>query len=775
MIKTKSCTRLFFHVLTITSVFVGSALQASDYPTTILADNPVAYYRFEELPGSSAALNSSTNGAMFNGAYQYNSLNSPTLGLPGIDTNSISFVFGSGGPSDYGDVDIPYSSVLAPVQVDGSSGAPFSMEIWARATTQPAAGTYGVPVADNGPYGGGIYGNSSGWNLYQSPGPNSSWIFDLRPGAFVQLESTITLLAWYHLAMTYDGTNVTCYVNGLSQGTYSAVGYLANPAYDIIVGAGPNTGQNPFQGGLDEFAMYDYPLTAAQVLTHYQVGTNSFRPTFVGAGILLQPASVTNYSGTTATIVAQGYGTLPLSYQWYRGASEISGATNSSYSFVPLYPADNGSSFSVIVTNNYGSATSIVATVTVLTNVNIVTPPVPITRNSNSYAAFRVVANGALPITYQWSVSTNGAATYTPLTGQTLDTLWLTNVPMSFNNNYYSVTVSNPFTSSSAAASLNVQARAVNVPITGYARFVAADHPVAYWRLDETNADYGTATDALGSFDGTYADGSGSFIWDLPTGIPHETDGAVGMTNGATVQIPYAVELNPDGAWSGEMWLQPTVVDGNYRVVWSSEYNNSTYSFPYNGWYIYLEPGGVFAFVPQPGNAFITATPDDPANGNAVVANKWYHLVVTDDTTNFTVYINGEARTGYPVASSDFIANGDGINPDGSSGTSNPREGAQMVLGMRTDLAFSPFEGTVDDTAVYNYALTAQQIKTHFANQATLLLTKTGAQIVLTWSVGTLESSTNVNGPYTTVVGATSPYVVTPTGAHMFYRLQTLP
>jgi len=44
----------------------------------------------------------------------------------------------------------------------------------------------------------------------------------------------------------------------------------------------------------------------------------------------------------------------------------------------------------------------------------------------------------------------------------------------------------------------------------------------------------------------------------------------------------------------------------------------------------YLQPSQNFAFVPQPGNAFITASPDDPVNSNLIVANKWYHLVVTD-------------------------------------------------------------------------------------------------------------------------------------------------
>ena len=80
----------------------------------------------------------------------------------------------------------------------------------------------------------------------------------------------------------------------------------------------------------------------------------------------------------------------------------------------------------------------------------------------------------------------------------------------------------------------------------------------------------------------------GSFLFDQPTGIPHETNYSVGLTNGSVVSVPYALELNPDMAWSAEEWLQPYSLGangGDYRVVFSSEYN--LYPNPYRGW-LYL-------------------------------------------------------------------------------------------------------------------------------------------------------------------------------------------
>ena len=181
--------------------------------------------------------------------------------------------------------------------------------------------------------------------------------------------------------------------------------------------------------------------------------------------------------------------------------------------------------------------------------------------------------------------------------------------------------------------------------------------------------------------------------------------------------------------------------------------------------YIYQQPGANnFAFAPQPGNGFITAGPDDPANNNQLVPYKWYHLVVTDDNTNFTVYVNGEARSSYPVAADLYIPNG--LNGDPSVA------GGATVLGQRTDMAFNTFVGSVDDSAIYNYALTPTQVKSHYLNQVKLNINLVGTKLVLSWPFGTLQSATKASGPFTVVAGAVSPYTNSPSGK-IFYRVQT--
>jgi len=45
-------------------------------------------------------------------------------------------------------------------------------------------------------------------------------------------------------------------------------------------------------------------------------------------------------------------------------------------------------------------------------------------------------------------------------------------------------------------------------------------------------------------------------------------------------------------------------------------------------------------------------------------------------------------------------------------------------------------------------------------------------KVTITWATGTLVSSPAVQGTYTPVAGAVSPYVVTPSSTGIFYRVQ---
>ncbi len=722
----------------------------------ILVDDPVAYFPLEELLGETTAKDASPGG--FDGEFVYDASNAgPVPGVPGIGTNAVSFL----GGTEPGFIRIPFRPELNPVAADGVSGGPFSAECWAQPLSHAGSGTYRVALAMFGPFGSGIYGNASGWNFYQhSPdGSGSYWILNMRPPVFLQAVSVpIVLLEWHHLAVTFDGTTVTFYINGEARGTSAAPGYLANNVADGQIGAGQNTGQAPFEGSVDEVAFYGHVLTAGQILAHYQSGTNSFRAEATAPGITQQPSPLTVFSGTTATFQVTATGTPPLTFQWRRNGAPVLGATNSSYTFLAVHPADAEARFSVVVSNPAGAVTSAEAALTVETGLEILRNPYSIIRRVGSHASFRVVADGARPIEYRWFEDGN------LIPGETNDTLWLRAIPLSRDEAAYGVELRNPFTTvTSEAAILSVEPRLVEVSVNGYARLVMADAPVAYWRLDEPDSS-NTATDAAGSFDGAYVPGNGTFEFRIPGGIPGDSNPSVGVSAGSVISIPHALELNPvSGPWSAEAWVRPDSLDpAQFRTVFSSMWNSDFGNHVF-GWNVYQHVAGVWTLNLFNGGGSSTFVSD--FTHNPIVPGSWYHMVITDDRETIRFHVNGSQVGSVPQAISRFAPNGLNGDPEVAGGAT--------VFGQRSDNAFDPGDGALDDVAIYNTALTPEQILVHYQNAVRLGFQRSGAGVTLTWPFGTLEQGLEVGGPYSPVSDATSPFSVGADGAARFFRLRT--
>jgi sugar lactone lactonase YvrE len=134
--------------------------------------------------------------------------------------------------------------------------------------------------------------------------------------------------------------------------------------------------------------------------------------------IAMQPSSQTVWQGLSASFTSVAGGSQPCSYQWSCNGTNLSGATNSSYSVTNVVPADAGS-YAVIVTNLYGGITSSPA---VLTVAYISQQPTNQTGLGGATVSFGVLLSASGPFTYQWQF--NGAnlpvcGIITPLAGGT--------------------------------------------------------------------------------------------------------------------------------------------------------------------------------------------------------------------------------------------------------------------------------------------------------------------------------------------------------------------
>jgi len=106
--------------------------------------------------------------------------------------------------------------------------------------------------------------------------------------------------------------------------------------------------------------LLDFSIVALLAACSHSGSTSTTAPQ-----IGVQPANQTVTAGQTATFGVVATGTVPLRYQWRKGGTDIAGASGSSYTTPATVSADNGSSFTVVVSNAAGSMTSNAATLTV--------------------------------------------------------------------------------------------------------------------------------------------------------------------------------------------------------------------------------------------------------------------------------------------------------------------------------------------------------------------------------------------------------------------------
>ena len=90
-------------------------------------------------------------------------------------------------------------------------------------------------------------------------------------------------------------------------------------------------------------------------------------PSATAPTISAQPGSVSVVSGNTATFTVTAGGTAPLTYQWQKNGTAVTGATGASYTTPAETVSDSGATFAVVVMNSSGSVTSASATLTVTT------------------------------------------------------------------------------------------------------------------------------------------------------------------------------------------------------------------------------------------------------------------------------------------------------------------------------------------------------------------------------------------------------------------------
>ena len=215
------------------------------YADIVKADNPIAYWRFEDL--SSAAIDEigSNDGTLGSGSTNGSAIVKNSLQSAKFD-----------GASDSA-ITVSYDSSLKP------TGDKLSIETWIN-TTDGSSDTRRIIEFENG----------GPWILF---GVKSGGIrFSIDTGSVTDLDSTLLVNDGnnHYVVGTYDGSTMRIYIDGTEDTSASKSGNLDWTTGDDIIIGSDNLKQNSrtFNGNIDELAIYDFVLSTSQLSEHYDKG-----------------------------------------------------------------------------------------------------------------------------------------------------------------------------------------------------------------------------------------------------------------------------------------------------------------------------------------------------------------------------------------------------------------------------------------------------------------------------------------------------------------------
>jgi hypothetical protein len=308
----------------------------------------------------------------------------------GAPTYSSAGMFGG---SLYLDGNSTMSTLSGSFPLDVPTGAnPYTIAVWEKIDT-------GCP--NNGGFLGWGANNTGEANDFRLNGPNSVddyWYandFIVSGLAVNPMDGN-----WHALAVTWDGTNQTMYVDGANVGTRTPTAPDVQSSGFVV---GKTTADVNFVGWLEDLLIADIALTPADIAA-YQAGEWS---SSLSTYPLLPTASPSNtvFAGTTVTLSVFVAGTPPYQYQWQENGTNISWGTAATLVLTNVAVTNSGS-YDVIVGNPNGTNTSPVLTVTVYPPSAPVFTQEPSPALSTNYlggfVTFTAAVSGTQPIQLQW-------------------------------------------------------------------------------------------------------------------------------------------------------------------------------------------------------------------------------------------------------------------------------------------------------------------------------------------------------------------------------------
>lgn len=212
------------------------------YRDVVMSLSPVAYWRLGERSGTSAA---NLGGSGGTGTLTNGTVPGAAGGLNGDTDMAMTF----DGTNDY----VATSLAMSPATYSS-----LTMSAWVKPATV-AAGWRTVFAGDDGGWDRSLVINSSSYTLQVG---NTSW----NTGA------TAAAGRWDHVVAIWTASSIKFYLNGYGPYSYGSGGSFGTSSQALQIGADTACGSCYFNGVIDEVAVFNTELTAAQVHKLYRAG-----------------------------------------------------------------------------------------------------------------------------------------------------------------------------------------------------------------------------------------------------------------------------------------------------------------------------------------------------------------------------------------------------------------------------------------------------------------------------------------------------------------------
>jgi hypothetical protein len=205
--------------------------------------------------------------------------------------------------------------------------------------------------------------------------------------------------------------------------------------------------------------------------------------------------------------------------------------------------------------------------------------------------------------------------------------------------------------------------------------------PVGWWKMDEGEG--GSAYDSSGnSSTGTLTSMDPPNDWVTGKfGKALDFDGSNDYVNVLhnTIHNAYPISVSA--------WVKTSTNEDSYRGIVSKYVGASS-----NGYQVYIRNGKLCAWYYSAAGGFVYM--DDPNDGGFIADGSWHHVIFTVDSSGGILFVDGvQKKTRIWVG--------------GSAGATTTAD--SLKIGNYNNSGYFP--GQIDDVRVYNYALTAEQVK----------------------------------------------------------------